>query len=266
MPPQFAASKSAILPATNAASSRGEALLRLAAAGDEARLAAMLTRYRAGEPAPYIAGFFLFRGHRFLSDSRAYITDPEATHLVETVNTQGRALAARLGRPLRVLEFGVGAATLAISVGLDNPTWSLAGIDLDPTALELARANADAHRVPLDLWPSDYLAGWPEGQPAPDLVFGDPPWGGEEDLYADADRHADYYHRMPALSAYPPGGGRCTIHDGLIRDFCTRRWPSLLILNYGVLPPELIQRSTAPLSEVTLVNPIPAMTILCGHV
>lgn len=239
-------------------------LLDLAAAGDSAQRAAMLARVAAGEPAPYVAGFLEFRGRRFGSDARAYITDPEASHLIDTVNTQGRRLHEQLGRPLRVLEFGIGAGTLGITLKLENPQWSVAGLDVDPPALALARENARAHGVEIELHESDYFSGWPASAIVPDLVFGDPPWGDAEDLY-DGVRDAAWYRQMPERSAFPGGGGRTTIHDELIRRFVAQRWASLLILNYGILPRKLIEISAAPLSRWELLHPRSEISVLAGY-
>lgn len=240
-----------------------EALLAEASGGDPMRAAALRARIDGGEPAAYVLGVMTFRGHRFRMDSRAYITDPEATHLVETVLAEGRALQSQLGRPLQVLEFGIGAATQGLSVLIDQPDWQLAGLDIDADALALAEENARLHGKTIDLYVSDYLAGWPEGRAAPDLLFADPPWGSREDLYDD-ERDAGYYDRMPPASAYPEGG-RTAIHDELIRRLVALRWPSLLVLNYGVIPEDLIARSAAPLPRWQLRHPKPGMSVLVGH-
>lgn len=241
-----------------------EALLLEAAGADERRLENMRERVRAGEPAAWVAGFLRFRGRRFASDPRAYITDPELTHLLDVVCEVGDGLQQQLDRPLRVLDFGTGAGTLAISVKLERPGWQLSGIDIDPAALTLAAENAALHSVSLSLCQSDQLSGWPEVWPAPDLIFGDPPWGSEEDLYADAERDAAYYHRMPAASAYPRGG-RTAIHDELIRQLCLRKWPATLVLNYGVLPAVLIKQSAASLQRHRLVQPSTGMSVLIAR-
>ncbi len=243
---------------------RGDALLVLAAAGNARRLAEMRRRHAAGEPAPYIVGFLLFRSRRFAIDRRAYITDPEATHLVDAVAAEGVRLAAHRDRPLQLLEFGVGAGTLALSVKLEHPEWALTGIDIDPPALALARANAAAHHAALALLEGDYLAGWPASAAPPDILFGDPPWGGPADLYDDT-RDARYYEQMPPRSAFPGGESPCGIHDEIIRRLCALAWPTTLILNYGVLPADVIRRSAAPLASWRLVHPQPRLSILVGR-
>lgn len=243
---------------------RDDALLALAAGGDSARLAALRARVAAGEPAPYAAGCLYLRGRRFLIDARAYVTDPEATHLIDVVATEGHRLELELGRPPRVIEFGVGAATLALSLKLDHPHWWVGGLDVDPAALELARANAAAHGVELPVWESDFLDAWPAALPAPDLIFGDPPWGDADDLYT-ADRTAVYYQHMPPRSAFSPGPNRCAIHDELVARVAARRWSSWLILNYGVLPPALIAASAARLVDHRVLHPEPHLSIVVGR-
>ncbi len=250
--------------ATRAADARGDELLLLAAGGDAALLRLMRARVAAGEPAPYVAGFLCFRGRRFRIDPRAYITDPESTYLVDLAAEEGAALARKLGRPPLVLEFGTGAGTLAISLQLDHPSWAVTGLDLDPDALALAQANAREHGAAVALFASDSFSAWPVGAAAPDLIFGDPPWGSAEDLY-DPQRGADYYRRMPARSAFPPGENRCAVHDEIIARVRERGWASTLVLNYGVLPRALVLRSAAALREHRLVCPAPGLTLLVGR-
>ena len=240
----------------------GDELLILAAAGDASRLEVLRQRARDGEAAAYIAGFLSFAGRRFKIDPRAFITDPETRHLTDVVIEHGRLLAQR-GTAPKILEFGVGAGTLAITVKLAEPNWSVSGIDIDAPALELAAENARSHGVELALYQSDYLAGWPIASGNPDIIFGDPPWGNSEDLY-DGERDEDYYRQMPAASAFPPGGLRTGIHDQLIRSLVELGWSSTLILNYGILPAEVIARSAAPLREWRVVHPQTGISVLIG--
>lgn len=239
----------------------GDALLRLAAGADPARLASLRARVAAGEPAPYAAGFLIFRGRRFAMDRRAYVTDPELTHLIDAVLDEGDALEARLGRAPRVLEFGVGAGTLALTLALERPGWLLSGLDVDATALDLARENARAHGVLLELICSNFLAAWPETATPPDLLYGDPPWGSATDLYDD-ERDETYYRHMPEHSVFPPGNSRTGIHDELLRQFAARRWPTVALLNYGVLPAEDIARSAAPVPHWTVSHPREGLSLL----
>ena len=241
----------------------GDELLQLAARCDPDQLDSLRRRVEAGEAPAYAAGFLSFGGRRFHIDPRAFITDPETWWLTEVVLEQGRGLAAQ-GRVPQILEFGVGAGTLAITVKLAHPDWSVSGIDIDAAALELAVENARLHGVDIGLVQSDYLSAWPATRRAPDLIFGDPPWGGAEDLY-DGERDENYYLQMPQLSAFPPGGERTGIHDRLIRSVVERGWDSTIILNYGVLPHAVIAQSAAPLGQWSLAHPQPGISVLIGR-
>lgn len=240
-----------------------DAWLVKAAAGDAALLGALRRRVADGEPAGYVAGFIEFRGLRLKMDPRAFVTDPETSLLVDAALAEGRALQARLDRPLRVLEFGVGAGSLSLSMHAEQPDWRYAGVDVDAAALALAAENAAEHGCELALHHGEYLDAWPDGGSPPDLLFGDPPWGSRDDLY-DAHRDAAYYDAMPAASAYPPGG-RTAIHDELLRRLAAAGWPTRLVLNYGVLPEALIACSAAPLAEWHLRHPKPGVSVLVGR-
>lgn len=242
----------------------GDHLLREAARGNVRRLRALRARAAAGEPAPYVAGFFHFRGRRFRIDARAYITDPEVTHLIDVVGQVGERLEAQLGRPLRVLEFGVGAGTLAITIKHEHPSWTVEGVDVDPDALAVAAQNIREHHVDVELVLSDYFCSWPLAATAPDLIFGDPPWGGDNDVYA-ADRPASYYRWMPAVSAFAPGASGCGAHDELIAHVRNRNWSSLLVLNYGVLPSAVVAASAARLHSHELRTPCPTVKVVIGR-
>ncbi|PTY03848.1 hypothetical protein DB347_21730 [Opitutaceae bacterium EW11] len=238
-------------------------LLVAAAQGDERLLERLRSRVRSGEPAPYVAGFIEFRGRRFHIDPRAYITDPEVTHLIDVVGEEGDALEREFGRSLRVLEFGTGAATLAVSLKLEHPRWTVAGLDVDRDALALASENVSAHSAMVELIESDFFSSWPADRPQPDLIFGDPPWGSAEDLY-NPSRDAEYYRQMPPRSAFP-SGGRTGMHDAVVRHIQERGWTSLLVFNYGVLPRGLVEASASRLKRWQIRSPGPQVSIVVGR-
>lgn len=238
-----------------------DAALVAAAQGDAALLAAWRARAAAGEPIPYVVGFIEFRGRRFEMDRRAFITDPELSFLVDLVIQHGDHWEEAWGRPPQVVEFGTGAGTLLLSVVLERPHWRCAGLDVDADALALAASNGQAHGVSVEWIHSDYFSAWESGRTEPDIVFGDPPWGTASDLY-DEGRDAAYYLRMPRHSAFPLSGGRTGIHDKLIREWVRLGWRGTLLLNYGMLPEDVIARSAAPLRQWSLLHPQPGLSVL----
>jgi methylase of polypeptide subunit release factors len=209
------------------------ATLAAACGGDANRLKRWIKRRLAGEPIPYILGELVFRGRRFRIDPRAYITDPESTFLLEGVVAAVDEFSARQGRPPLVAEIGSGCGSLAITLKLERPAVQIVALDLDPAALRLSVENAATHRADVRFVESDLFDEWPEAA-APDIIFADPPWGSEETLYSD-DRDGAYYRAMPAASAFPLGG-LTGVHAQILRNVAQRRWPSLVILNGGVLP------------------------------
>ena len=229
---------------------------------DPDMLRAGLKQWEQGEPAPYVVGAFYFRGIRFRIDERAYITDPEASYLVDTVAACAMRFQNEHGRPPRIAEFGTGAGTLSLSLKPGHPGFVLSGLDVDPAALEVARDNARILGVDIDLFESDYFSGW-GNRPAPDILFADPPWGSRTDLYGD-ERDAAYYDRMPARSAYPVEGGRIGLHLGILRHVQQLNWNTLVIMNLGVIPAEVFAELLPFFRDYSLYQPTPDIHILCG--
>jgi len=240
------------------------ALIKIAADGDDKVEASLKERWKNGEPAPYVSRFFYFRDRYFRITDEAYITDPEATYLVDAVEQMGLSLMdGRNGFRPMIAEFGVGAGTLSISVALDCPFFRVTGFDLDPNALEVARMNQEIHKTDVNLFESDYFKSWPHSEP-PDLVFADPPWGTREDLYDD-ERDADYYDKMPPCSAYP-SNGRIGLHEGIVHSLRDLGWKCPVVMNLGVIPPEVYQPLLDLFKQSRLYAPTSQQRILIGYV
>ena len=224
----------------------------------------MIDRWKSGEPAPYLMNHFYFRNRYFRMNPNAYITDPEATYLVDAVEAAGNFLIQRNeGLQPRVAEFGVGAGTLSISVALDCPEFRMSGFDLDPQALEVAVENQQLHETRIELFESDFFQSWPHEEP-PDLIFADPPWGSREDLYDD-ERDAEYYDRMPPLSAYPKNG-RIGLHEGILDAVSDLGWTCPVVMNLGVIPPEVFQPLLDRFKRFQLYQPTEEIRIVMGYV
>ncbi len=239
----------------------GEVAALVSHAGlDTAWLKRALKRRLMGEPLAYLVGGFEFEGRFFGCDARAYVTDPETIWLVRAVVGDIDAFHGRTGRWPIVAEFGFGGGALGITVKLARPGIHLVALDIDDAALAVGRDNLARHGVEATVAESDGFDSWPLSEP-PDFIFGDPPWGGETDLYDDADRDAAHYHAMPAASAYPLGGVTA-VHRFIMAAVAERGWRSRLILNLGVLPAEdvaMLQRSAA---ESELEYAIPTSGVL----
>lgn len=234
------------------------ALLAQAAMGDDDRFRRFLKRRLHGDPVAYILGHVTFAGRRFAMDRRAYVTDPETVHLVGAV----RQWAGERTGPVHAAEVGVGAGALAITLLLEVPGLRITGLELDDAAATLCRENAARHGVTLDVVESDLFAGWGD-RPAPDLIYGDLPWGDDTTLYGE-DRDADHYHRMPPTTAFPLSG-RTGAHQDLVRAVCNRGWDAHILLNCGTLPDEDIADVVAAAGGMQARLLSPAVTARILH-
>lgn len=146
-----------------------------------------LERYRGlvrrrldGEPVAYIVGRAGFRDLDLAVDQRVLVPRPETELLVGHVVEWARAEAARGARPpggWRMVDVGTGSGAIAIALAteLDGVAW-VAGIDVSPDAVELARANARLAEADRTLWlAADGLSALARGLRV-DAVVANPPY------------------------------------------------------------------------------------------
>ncbi len=233
--------------------------LYAASQGDPLCFRRYLKRHTWGEPIPYITETIEFRHRFFKLDRRAYITDPELTYLVDAVLHDIDAFTAREGRSPLVAEFGVGCGSLSISIKLERPEVAIIGVEIDRSAIALALENVARYKVDIPIIESDFFSSW-SFVDAPDIIYGDPPWGETTDLY-DPLRSAAYYHAMPVMSAYPVGG-KAAVHEGLLRHVKSQGWTSLMLLNCGVLPSSVLNDLESLTQTATRLHPTAELTIL----
>ena len=103
-----------------------------------------VTRRARGEPVAYITGEKEFMGLKFRVDFRALIPRPETETLVEHVAEAVRANECGNGS---ILDVGTGCGCIAISLARLVPGASIHAADISAGAIELARSNAERHRV-----------------------------------------------------------------------------------------------------------------------
>jgi release factor glutamine methyltransferase len=94
----------------------------------------MVRRRLRREPVAYILGTKGFRNLELTVDRRVLIPRPETELLVEVALER---------RPARVLDVGTGSGAIALAVADELPECAVTATDTSPTALEVARANAE---------------------------------------------------------------------------------------------------------------------------
>jgi release factor glutamine methyltransferase len=169
---------------------------RVVSEDERARFEGMVERRRGGEPVAYIIGEREFYSLAFKVTPAVLIPRPETELLVEAALERIPADA-----PCRVLDLATGSGCIAVAIAKHRPRARLTATDVSPAALAIARANALAHGVDVELIESDWFAGL-QGRRF-DVIVSNPPYVAEGDPHlAQGDVR---FEPRGALTAGPSG-------------------------------------------------------------
>ncbi len=122
-------------------------------------------RRRRHEPVAYIVGQQEFYGRAFTVDRRVLIPRPSTEGVIrrtlqfladgkdaidevdEKIVVTSHALDRRTGTAVHIVEIGTGSGCIAITLALERPDLKIIATDISPDALDVARSNAERHRV-----------------------------------------------------------------------------------------------------------------------
>lgn len=169
----------------------------------ESRFAEFVARRLRREPIAYIRGRQEFYGREFLISPAVLIPRPETEILIDEALLLLPALGA--SRALTVIDIGTGSGCLAVTLSLEYPRARYIATDVSPTALDVARTNAErlgvADRIEFVL--GAYFA----AQSGPfNVVVTNPPYIAEGDRRGLAPEVAEY-EPAAALFGGPDGLG-----------------------------------------------------------
>ena len=175
---------------------------------EEADFQAVLKRRAAREPLQYITGRQEFYGLDFRVTSDVLIPRPETEIIVEN--------AIEILKPrkeTRFCEIGVGSGCISVSILHNIETASALGLDVSEKALEVAKLNAENHRVfdRLNLKVSDVFDALTAEKF--DVIVSNPPYIPQRDI---ADLQAEVRDFEP-LSALTDGAGGLSIIEKIVR-------------------------------------------------
>ena len=140
------------------------------AAAARRRLTGMLTRRAAREPLQLILGETTFYGLRLQLEPGVLVPRPETEVLVALVLDElaahvpaapSPALAGAAAAPagaLRVVDVGTGSGAVALALAAERPGLRVVAGDVDAAAVALARRNARALGLPVEVVRSEGLA------------------------------------------------------------------------------------------------------------
>ena len=121
-------------------------------ADERSRFDVLVAKRADGVPVAYLRGFKEFYGLRFAVDPRVLVPRPETEALVDAVREHAS------DRELVVVDVGTGSGAIAIALAVTAPRLHVIATDVSAQALVVARANANAHGVRIDLRQGDLLA------------------------------------------------------------------------------------------------------------
>lgn len=110
---------------------------------DKTKFKELLNRRQKHEPVAYILGEKEFMGHVFKVTPATLIPRPDSETLVEAVFE----IFPQTSGPKRVADVGTGTGCLLLCVLSHYPTWEGQGVDISPSALEVAAENAATHNL-----------------------------------------------------------------------------------------------------------------------
>ncbi|HEU5277874.1 MAG TPA: peptide chain release factor N(5)-glutamine methyltransferase [Gaiellaceae bacterium] len=182
----------------------------------------LLERREQREPLAYVLGEWGFRRLVLKTDERALVPRPETEIVVERC----LALLAGASSP-RVLDLGTGTGAIALAIADEHPAARVTAVDSSAEALALARENAAALGLQVDVRPGGIetaAEGW-------DLVVSNPPYV----------RAADWEELQPEIRNWEPrpalvGEG---LHEEIARIAQTRK----LVLEVGDGQAESVART-----------------------
>jgi release factor glutamine methyltransferase len=141
-----------------------------------ARYRDLVKRRGAREPLQHLIGEMPFREITLKVDRRALIPRQETELIVDLVRKN-----LQPGRANSVLDMGVGAGPIFLSIAKEITNCKVHGADISPDALRLARENAERNGLSADnLVQSDLFAAFPPGMRW-DLIVSNPPYVGDRE-------------------------------------------------------------------------------------
>ena len=225
------------------------------------RLEAMLARRIAREPVSRILGWREFYGRRFEINPHVLDPRPDTEVLVETALKE---IDAHFGpaHPCRFLDIGTGSGCIAVSLLAEHAGWTGCATEISAEALQVARANAAAHKV------SDRLelveTSWAENLAGPfDLVVSNPPYIASGEI---ADLMPEVKNHDPAL-ALEAGADGLEAYRAIFDCARNLRAPGgLLVLEIGATQADLLRALALDVGLIERDGQIQEVCDLSGHV
>jgi len=107
-------------------------------------------KLRVEKPKQYQQGWTEFYKLKFHITEDTLIPRPETELLVDDTLVIARSLAATKQSPVTIIDIGTGSGIIAISVAKNMDNVGIVATDISPKALDIAKKNAQFHKVDMD--------------------------------------------------------------------------------------------------------------------
>lgn len=123
---------------------------------DEQKLVDVILQLKTNKPYQHILGETYFYGMSFFVDENVLIPRPETEELLELAinKIQNSALT---NDKFKILDIGTGSGIIPLVLKKHFPNTDVISIDYSEKALEVAKRNADFHKLPINFIHADYL-------------------------------------------------------------------------------------------------------------
>lgn len=200
--------------------------------GDIALFNRLAHRRLFKEPIEYLVNHKEFFGRTFYVDRRVYIPTNETEKLVRFVLNE-------MDDNSIVLDVGTGSGSIAITIKKECPQNKVYACDFHPGALEVAIINKQKHNVDIEFIESYYVDDL--NIPEPTHIIADLPYGNwDENFILDSFKNIEEIKHMPLTATFHPDGIGSAYRE-LIDSIRTKKWKSLLYIESGLLPENLIK-------------------------
>jgi release factor glutamine methyltransferase len=197
---------------------------------EQATIERLVGRREAREPVAYILGRREFRHLTLEVDPRVLIPRPETELLVEV----GLGLPAGT----RVLDVGTGSGAVALALADERPDLEVLGIDIDPAAVDVARANAERLGLEVSFGVADLME---DGGEAWDAILANLPY-----VPQGAELSPEIAEYEPARALFAGRDGLALIRRLVERARALAPPPALMALELG---PEQADEVSALLAD-----------------
>lgn len=154
--------------------------------------------HKEGVPVQYIIGKEFFYGREFMVNDDVLIPRPETEEVVFHLLEKYRSVFSEDGK-LEVVDVGTGSGAIAVTLALENQSFSVSAVDISKEALQVASANAEKLGANVRFYQGDLLEPFIKAGKKADIIVSNPPYISEEEM-ADLSEIVRFHEPLHALT------------------------------------------------------------------